>query len=157
SDSGSVGDLSFEIWDLEPKVTDFGLAKRLDDVDHLTKTGVIVGTPSYMAPEQAKGEKGGVGPATDIYALGTILYECLTGRPPFLCAPSLETLDAVQNEEPQPPSRLQRKIPRDIETICLKCLQKEPRRRYLTAEALADDLQRFLRGEPIQARPISRP
>jgi serine/threonine-protein kinase len=141
-------------WSLfTPKITDFGLAKRLQEEDGLTKTGVILGTPSYMAPEQAKGTKE-VGPAADIYALGAILYECVTARPPFLGATPLETIDSVLQAEPLPPSRLQWKLPRDLETICLKCLEKEPSRRYATAEALADDLGRFRRGEPILARPV---
>jgi eukaryotic-like serine/threonine-protein kinase len=139
-----------------PKVTDFGLAKRLDTTEGLTQTGLIVGTPHYMAPEQAQVGKKVLGPATDIYALGAILFECLTGRPPFLGESALEVIDALLNDEPVPPRRLVPQVPLDLETICLKCLQKEPARRYATAAALADDLGRFLRGEPIRARPVSR-
>ena len=138
-----------------PKITDFGLAKQIDDElsdAEQTRTGVIVGTPSYMAPEQARGEKDEIGPAADIYALGILLYEMLAGRPPFRAATTLETLRQVVSEETVPPSQLQRYIPRDLETICLKCLRKDPRNRYPTAVALADDLRRFINGEPIQAR-----
>jgi serine/threonine protein kinase/WD40 repeat protein len=141
-----------------PKITDFGLAKRIREADGArTRTGAILGTPSYMAPEQAEGRLGDIGPTTDIYALGTILYESLTGRPPFRTDSTLETLLQVRTEEPVSPRRLQSRLPKDIETICLKCLQKEPRKRYQNALALAEDLQRFLEGEPIQARPVSRP
>jgi serine/threonine protein kinase len=135
------------------KITDFGLARRLD-VPGQTKTGEILGTPSYMAPEQASGMSLHVGPAADIYALGAILYECLTGRPPFLASFAAATLLQVLSDEPVPPSRLARGVQRDLETICLKCLHKEPRRRYPTAQALADDLRRFQKGEAITARPI---
>jgi serine/threonine protein kinase/tetratricopeptide (TPR) repeat protein len=136
-----------------PKVTDFGLAKRLDADTGQTHSGAVVGTPSYMAPEQAQGKNKEVGPAADVYALGVLLYETLTGRPPFRGATVLETLGQVLTQEPVPLSRLQPKVPRDLETICLKCLEKEPHRRYATAEALAEDLRRWRAGEPIHARP----
>ncbi len=141
--------------DGQPKITDFGLAKRLDVEISQTQSGALLGTPPYMAPEQAAREKGAIGPATDLYALGAILYELLTGRPPFQAASVFETLEQVCSQEPVPPSRLQPKLPPDLETICLKCLQKEPHKRYASAVALADDLNRFLTGEPIQARPAS--
>jgi WD40 repeat protein len=140
---------------LTPKITDFGLAKRLDDDSGQTRSGTIIGTPSYMAPEQAAGQGKDVGPAADVYALGAILYECLTGRPPFKAALVLDTLEQVRSQEPVAPSRLQPKVPRDLETVCLKCLHKEPKRRYASAEALAEDLRRFRDGKPVQARPIS--
>ena len=133
-----------------PKISDFGLAKKLDAPGQ-TQTGMVMGTPSYMAPEQAAGTKE-VGPAADIYALGAILYETLTGRPPFKAATSMDTILQVLNEEPLAPSKLNAKTPRDLETICLKCLQKNPAHRYLTALELADDLDRFRSGEPIRAR-----
>jgi WD40 repeat protein/Tfp pilus assembly protein PilF/tRNA A-37 threonylcarbamoyl transferase component Bud32 len=135
-----------------PKIGDFGLAKQ-DEVS-LTASGALLGTPAYMAPEQAGGDKGAVGPAADIYALGAILYELLTGRPPFQAASTLETLDQVRSTEPVPPTHLQPKVPRDLETICLKCLHKEPGRRYAHASDLADDLEAFGQGRPIQARPV---
>jgi WD40 repeat protein/tRNA A-37 threonylcarbamoyl transferase component Bud32 len=140
--------------DGSPKVTDFGLARFLDDAAGKTLTGQVMGTPSYMAPEQAAGKARDVGPHTDVYALGAILYELLTGRPPFLGASHLETLAQVEDVEPVPPSRLNPKAPGDLETICLKCLRKEPRRRYASAQALADDLRRFQEGRPILARPV---
>jgi eukaryotic-like serine/threonine-protein kinase len=136
-----------------PKVTDFGLAKQLGSDSGRTHSGAILGTPSYMAPEQAEGKAKTIGPAADVFALGTILYETLTGRPPFRGATVLETLEQVCSQEPVPPSRLQPKLPRDLETICLKCLHKEPPKRYGSAEALAEDLERFLAGEPVRARP----
>ncbi len=138
-----------------PKIADFGLARLLDDDRGQTKSGAILGTPSYMAPEQTRGEIRKIGPATDVYALGAVLYECLTGRPPFRAATALETAQQVLNEEPVSPARLQPGLPTDLETICLKCLQKDPTRRYASAAELADDLGRFLRGEPVFARPVS--
>ena len=127
--------------DRTPKITDFGLVKRLEDDSSHTRTGSILGTPSYMSPEQARGETHKIGPAADQYALGAILYELLTGRPPFQGVSVLDTLDQVRKSEPVPPSQLQPKMPRDIETICLKCLQKDPARRYPDVTALADDLE----------------
>jgi hypothetical protein len=136
-----------------PKISDFGLAKKLGEAGQ-TASGAVLGTPSYMAPEQAGGKSKEVGPEADTYALGAILYECLTGRPPFKAATALDTLLQVAADEPVPPKQLQSKVPRDLETICLKCLRKEPARRYRSAEKLADDLRRFLAGEPIRARPV---
>src|SRR5262249_17919286 len=133
-----------------PKISDFGLARKQDDVGQ-TRTGAIVGTPSYMAPEQARGHSWDVGLAVDIYGLGAILYELLTGRPPFRASTVHETLDQVLHQEPVPPRRLNPDVPRDLETICLKCLQKDPAWRYPSAEALAGDLHRFLRFEPVGA------
>jgi tetratricopeptide (TPR) repeat protein len=139
-----------------PKITDFGLAKLLDNPAGQTQTGAILGTPSYMAPEQAAGKVREVGPAADVYALGAILYEALTGRPPFKAASTLETLEQVRSQEPVAPSRLQPSIPADLQTVCLKCMAKEPGRRYASALELADDLRRFGQGEPIRARPVGR-
>jgi eukaryotic-like serine/threonine-protein kinase len=141
--------------DGRPKITDFGLARRLGDDSDLTRTGAIVGTPDYMAPEQACGQVHDAGPAIDQHALGAILYELLTGRPPFRGATPADTIEQVRTQDPVPPTWLQPKVPRDLETICLKCLQKEPHRRYLDAGALAVDLERFLEGRPILARPSS--
>jgi tetratricopeptide (TPR) repeat protein/tRNA A-37 threonylcarbamoyl transferase component Bud32 len=138
-----------------PKITDFGLAKRLESDSSQTKSGTLMGTPNYMAPEQAAGKTKEVGPLSDGYALGAVLYEMLTGRAPLVGTTIVETLDLVQKKEPLPPSRLQPGVPRDLETICLKCLQKEPAKRYASAEVLAEDLRRFLAGEPILARPVS--
>jgi WD40 repeat protein/tetratricopeptide (TPR) repeat protein/tRNA A-37 threonylcarbamoyl transferase component Bud32 len=137
------------------KITDFGLAKKLDGAGQ-TATGAVMGTPSYMAPEQAGGKSEKIGPPADVYALGAILYECLTGRPPFKAATHLETILQVVSDEPVPPRQLQSRTPRDLETICLKCLRKDPKKRYASAKALAADLRRFQAGEPIKARPVGR-
>jgi WD40 repeat protein/serine/threonine protein kinase len=139
---------------LFPKITDFGLAKRLDEARPGSVSEEIVGTPCYMAPEQASGKSARIGAATDIYALGAILYEMLTGRPPFKGATPVDTVVQVLHEEPIRPGRLRPSLPADLETICLKCLAKEPGRRYFTAQGLADDLQRFRKGKPIRARPV---
>jgi serine/threonine protein kinase len=141
----------------QPKITDFGLAKRLDEKSTGTSTGEVVGTPSYMAPEQAAGSTNLIGAPADVYALGAILYEMLTGRPPFKGATALDTVIQVLHEEPVRPSRLRPRLPHDLETICLKCLNKDPSRRYGSAELLADDLQRFRKGKPILGRPVSIP
>jgi tetratricopeptide (TPR) repeat protein/tRNA A-37 threonylcarbamoyl transferase component Bud32 len=135
-----------------PKIVDFGLAKRLEIEDGQTQTGQVIGTPSYMSPEQAKGWDREIGPAADIYSLGAILYEMLTGRPPFKGTTPSETLKLVLEEDPLPPSRLRPKLPFDLETICLKCISRDPRKRYASALALAEDLDRYLAGEPILAR-----
>jgi eukaryotic-like serine/threonine-protein kinase len=140
-----------------PKVADFGLARQFEADPTLTLSGVRIGTPSYMAPEQAIGKVGTVGPAADVYSLGAMLYEMLTGRPPFRGDTASETERQVIADEPVPPTRLNPKVPRDLETICLKCLHKDPRRRYATAAALAEDLRRYERDEPIAARPASKP
>ncbi len=134
----------------ELKITDFGLAKKLDEAGQ-THSGAILGTPSYMAPEQAGVGTGVIGPAADLYALGAILYECLTGRPPFRAATSLDTVLQVMSDDPVPPRQLNSAVPRDLEAICLKCLQKDPQRRYLNAADLAADLGRFLEGESVLA------
>jgi WD40 repeat protein len=136
-----------------PKVTDFGLAKRLGEGTGVTSSGAVLGTASYMPPEQARGELNRIGPAADVYALGALLYELLTGRPPFQGASAAETTLQVLTEDPVSPRRLQPRLPRDLETICLKSLEKKPERRYASAKALADDLARFLAGEPTEARP----
>lgn len=136
----------------QPKVADFGLAKFVNTNAELTRTGVVMGTPSYMAPEQASGAVKNIGPACDVYALGNILYHLLIGRPPFLTDDSTETLLLVLTEDPVPPRKLQPRIARDLETICLKCLEKTSNRRYGSGRELADDLDRFLQGRTIRAR-----
>ena len=138
----------------EVQLTDFGLARRAGSDSNLTATGAVLGSPSYMAPEQAAGDAKRVGPAADTYGLGAVLYECLTGRPPFRAATAIETITQVLNADPAPPRVVVPGLPRDLETITLKCLQKDPARRYASAAALADDLGRFLDGRPIAARPV---
>ncbi len=140
---------------LTPKISDFGLAKAIEEGSQNTASGTVMGTPSYMAPEQARGDTSALGPLCDLYSLGAILYELLTGRPPFKGATILDTLDQVRNREPVPVRQLQPKVPIDLETICLKCLQKDAGKRYANCVELADDLSRFLAGRPIQARPVS--
>jgi WD40 repeat protein len=140
---------------LVPKIADFGLAKIFQGgSDSPTLSGAILGTPSYIAPEQARGESNAIGPAADVYALGAILYELLTGHPPFKAATPMGTLQQVLHHDPVSPRRLQPVVPRDLETVCLKCLEKDPRRRYSGADVLAADLQRFLLGQPVRARPV---
>jgi WD40 repeat protein len=151
SASGSIGKLQTCRPEV-PKISDFGLARKLDEAGQ-TQTGTVVGTPSYMAPEQAQGKKE-VGPLADVYALGAILYELLTGRPPFKAATALDTLMQVVGEEAAPLRRLNAAVPIDLETVCLRCLHKVPGNRYPSAQELADDLQRWLDGEPIHARQV---
>ncbi|WP_152053111.1 trehalase family glycosidase [Tautonia marina] len=138
----------------QPHITDFGLAKRIEDASDLTRSGDICGSPPYMAPEQASGDRGAVTTATDVYGLGVILYALLTGGPPFCGSTVLETLSMVREEPPKPPSRINGRVDRDLETICLKCLEKDPANRYDSAEELAADLVRWRSGLPIQARPV---
>ena len=154
--SNTASALNNQSFAFHPKITDFGLAKWMDGDIGLTQTGTVAGTPAYMAPEQAAGEVKELGPKVDIYALGAILYATLTGRPPFQGNSPLALLKQVRNTEPVAPSRILAGIPVDPETICLKCLEKDPRRRYRSANELAEELQRFLRGEPIRARQVSR-
>jgi len=137
--------------DGQPRITDFGLARRTAENSSLTATGAILGTPSYMAPEQASGQRQSIGPATDVYGLGAILYELLTGRPPFRTSTMMETVLQVLERDPVPPHELVSGLPRELETICLKCLEKMPEDRYPTAQALADDLERFLEGDVVEA------
>jgi eukaryotic-like serine/threonine-protein kinase len=139
-----------------PKITDFGLARQLDHESEYTKTGDVLGTPSYMAPEQAAGNTHDAGPLADVYSLGAILYAVLTGRPPFMAGSLVETLKQVLEQDPAPPSQINSGIDKDLETICLKCLEKDPARRYATALELVDELDRYLTNQPIQARPIGR-
>jgi WD40 repeat protein/tRNA A-37 threonylcarbamoyl transferase component Bud32 len=138
----------------QPKITDFGLAKQMETESDQTRTGAILGTPSYMSPEQAAGSKN-ITPASDVYSLGAVLYELLTGKPPFCGETPLKTLNLVETQDPIPPRMLAPSVDRDLETICLKCLEKSPARRYESAEALADDLRRYLQGEAITARRVS--
>jgi serine/threonine-protein kinase len=139
-----------------PKISDFGLVKRAETDQALTQTGDAMGTPAYMAPEQALGETKRVGPAADVYALGAILYECLTGKPPFQGKTRADIHHQVIHSDPASPRRDNPRLPRDLETICLKCLQKDPQKRYASAEALANDLRRFQNHEPIRARAVGR-
>ena len=138
--------------DGNPRVTDFGLAKRVADDGGLTATGQVMGTPGFMAPEQATGQVDRIGKSVDVYALGAVLYATLTGRPPFQADNSLDTLRQVLEQDPVPPRQLNASIPRDLETICLKCIQKNPEARYATVSELAQDLERYLNDEPIHAR-----
>lgn len=145
----------------QPMVTDFGLAKMLGNIEdetrtELTASGQVLGTPSYMSPEQASGKQELVGPASDIYSLGAILFASLTGRAPFVAESPVDTLWQVMNKEPAFPLELNPSVPKDLETICLKCLTKEPHKRYGTAQEFADDLRRFLEGRPVVARPVGR-
>src|SRR5438094_4370774 len=139
----------------QPRVTDFGLAKRLHHDSELTLSGQVLGSPNYMPPEQATAKRGLLGRRSDVYSLGAILYHLLTGRPPFVGETLTDTLQDVVNKEPVTPRLLNPSVPPDLETLCLKCLEKEPARRYQTAQALAEDLGRFLRAEPLHARPVN--
>jgi serine/threonine protein kinase len=154
SDKNNLSSINAHARSLLAKITDFGLAKRLDAEIEQTRTGVVMGTASYMAPEQATGQTRDIGPAADLYSLGAVLYEALSGRPPFRAGDYLQTLEQVRSQEPISLSRLQSGLPRDLVTICSKCLQKEPRKRYASAAELAEDLRRFRAGEPILARPV---
>jgi tetratricopeptide (TPR) repeat protein len=138
----------------QPHVTDFGLARHIETESGLTHSGYPVGTPSYMSPEQVRGERGSFTTATDVYGLGSIFYALLTGHAPFVGSSLAETLDKVRGDSPEPPAQVNARVPRDLEIICLKCLEKDPQRRYPSARALADDLNRWLGGEPIEARPV---
>lgn len=154
-DGKSMGDLRHPLAELIPKITDFGLAKRLDSESSLTATGQILGTPSYMPPEQAAGKVDEVRETADVYSLGAILYATLTGRPPFAAESPLDIIVQVLESEPTLPNKVRQGIPRELEWICLRCLEKDPARRYATAAALAEDLGRFLRQEPVEARPAN--
>src|SRR5438094_8812127 len=137
----------------EPHLTDFGLARLLDTQSSITRTIDVLGTPSYMAPEQAAGETTKLSKATDVYGLGAVLYQLLTGQPPFAGGTTYETIKLLLETEPRQPRVLNPKIDRDLSTICLKCLEKDPERRYSSAHVLAEDLERWLKHEPILARP----
>ena len=137
----------------QPHVSDFGLAKRLEEGLELTLSGAILGTPSYMAPEQASGRRGVITTATDVYGLGAVLYTLLASRPPFLAESVLDTIEEVKSREPDRPSGINRLVDRDLQTICLKCLEKVPEHRYRSAHDLADDLERWLAGKPIKRAP----
>jgi serine/threonine protein kinase len=156
SKDGSASSLTTDNWQLTtaPKITDFGLAQPMEGAQTFTQSGFLVGTPGYMAPEQASGRRALVGPATDIYALGVVLYQLLTGQLPFRGDSALDVLHAVLSDDPVRPRHLQARLPRDLETICLKCLAKEPGRRYADAQELAEDLRRFQSREPIVARRV---
>ena len=149
--TGKTGEFPFT-----PKLSDFGLAKLVESDADATMTGQLLGTPRYMAPEQAEARREAIGPASDVYALGVVLYELLTGRPPIAGGDNADTLRRVVSEHPPAPRKLAPQIPHDLEAICLKCLEKSPGRRYASAAALADDLRRFLSGEPTEARPVGR-
>src|SRR5438094_5853065 len=136
----------------EPHLTDFGLARLVESESSVTQTLDVLGTPSYMAPEQAVGNNAAVSNATDVYGLGAVLYQLLTGQPPFAGGTTYETIKLLEDTEPRPPRLLNPKVDRDISTICLKCLEKDPKRRYASALALAEDLERWLKHEPIRAR-----
>jgi hypothetical protein len=140
--------------DFIPRLTDFGLARLREAEGHETRSGAVLGTPAYLSPEQAEGRRAAIGPTTDVYSLGVILYELLAGATPFQADTVLDLLRRVTSEEPQPPRSLRRDLPRDLNTICLKCLEKEPARRYASAGALAEDLRRFLAGQAVKARPV---
>jgi serine/threonine protein kinase len=152
SNGSTTGPLRHRLCDLDACVADFGLAKRTREDRGLTMIGAVVGTPGYMAPEQIRSEQ--PTPAADVYGLGAVLYECLTGQPPARAATEFDTLLMTLHSEPERPRALNSRLPRDLETVCLKCLEKEPRRRYPSADALADELERWLRGEPVQARRV---
>ena len=141
----------------EPHLTDFGLAKRLEaGAAELTGTGAILGTPAYMAPEQAGGQRGEVTTATDVYGLGALLYALLTGHAPFRGESVADTLVQVRGGSPEPVNKSNAKVPRDLETVCMRCLEREPAGRYASADAVADDLERWIKGEPIAARPVGK-
>jgi serine/threonine protein kinase len=155
SENSDTSDFGFRISEFSPKITDFGLARLAANGAQPTDSSTVLGTPSYMAPEQAEGKHAQVDARTDVYGLGAILYELLAGRPPFRAATPLETLKQVVDSEPVRPTSLNPAVPRDLETSCLKCLEKERARRYASAAELADDLRRFLEGRPVSARPVS--